>query len=202
MRNRILLGTILGALAMLALAESAQAQFYVRGGRGGFSAGYGYGPSYGYGYYGPAYGYRGSGWSVYYGPSYGYYYGGYPYRSYYYSPYVYSYPRSYYWDEPVYSGSYLYAVPSQPAPSMAEARLNVTVPTPNTQLWIENVPMPQLGMERTFATPPLEAGKTYTYHLRARWTDGDREVSRERSVTVRAGEATSVNFRDVASNVP
>ncbi len=204
MRNRILLSAVLGALALFGTAGTALAQHREHGGhdgRGGNSAQGAYHGSYSHGQGGWYGGY--GGW--YGGPRFSIgIYGGYPYGSYYYSPYRYGYYTPYYydpgytyWSEPAYSDAYV-----EPALVMAEARLRVALPTPDAQLWIENVPMRQQGMNRTFATPSLESGKVFTYHIRARWMEGNREVDREKAVTVRAGEEAMVNFRDVATNVP
>jgi uncharacterized protein (TIGR03000 family) len=197
MRNRIFLSAVLGALVLLGTAGAASAQHRGHGGHDGYRGGY-YHSGYGGWYGGPRF-------------SVGIY-AGYPYSSYYYSPYRYGYawPYTYYeypgytysYSEPAYSDSYYYAPPPPVTTAAATGRIRVVLPNPDAQLWIENVAMRQLGSDRTFATPPLERGKTYTYHLRARWMEGDREVSKDRQVTVRAGEEAMVNFRDVATNVP
>lgn len=207
MRNRIILGTVV-ALAALALATEAQAQFRIGGGgwrgRGyvGVSTPY-FAFQYGRGYAGP------------------YYYGGGPYYGYGYSPGyayypVYAYYPSYgrYYAYP-YTTGYAYAAPAYPyavAPVVNQASyssdgsspitLRVSVPDPNARLWIQNVPMSLAGSERSFTSPPMIPGRTYTYTIRASWMENGREVSQEKTLQVQAGQETMVRFENSANLFP
>jgi uncharacterized protein (TIGR03000 family) len=84
-----------------------------------------------------------------------------------------------------------------PADSSAAAdntvRINVRVP-PDAEVWVEGQATRQAGPVREFASPPITPGRDYTYEIRARWREGDREVTRARDLTVRAGDAVSVDF--------
>jgi uncharacterized protein (TIGR03000 family) len=55
--------------------------------------------------------------------------------------------------------------------------------------------MAQKGPQRSFITPALEPGTTYSFELIARWQDADHEKSVKRTVTFRAGQAKIVDFR-------
>src|SRR5262249_49231224 len=48
--------------------------------------------------------------------------------------------------------------------------------------------------ERLYVTPPLVAGKTYVYEIRARWQDGGKPVERTRKVEVTGGARIRVNL--------
>jgi uncharacterized protein (TIGR03000 family) len=50
------------------------------------------------------------------------------------------------------------------------------------------------GPERRFLSPPLTPGKEYVYEVSVRWHEGGREVTRTRSLPVRAGERLNVTF--------
>jgi uncharacterized protein (TIGR03000 family) len=214
MRGKILFGLALTALTFLFTADTTQAQRFYRGGWDG----YGYrAPGYYRGWYGRPY-YNNYRWDNYGWGSYGPYYGWGAYRPYYgwgsYWPYTYSgldsmaYPSvtySYpsttiYSSEPVVpstlsSSPITYASYSQESANLGnKAQVDVGVPMADTRLWFNGEAAQQTGTERRFFTPPLEPGKEYTYTIRASWRNGDREVTREQVVTVRAGEETSVRF--------
>jgi uncharacterized protein (TIGR03000 family) len=64
----------------------------------------------------------------------------------------------------------------------------------NAKLDIEDTPTKSTGEVRTYRSPPLAPGKNYTYTLKATWKEGDKEVVRERSVAVHAGEVVRVDL--------
>lgn len=192
--------------------------FYGNGLGWGNNFGYhGYGYPYGYGNYGSF------GWNNGYYPSYGYSNYGYP-------NYQYSTPNYYYSNSPGYNsnGVYYYSTPSfngttytAPAnvnggtaqnvaptnyqsfysgPPNDVVRLRVSVPTPDTKVWIEDSATQETGTERVFESPKLVPGKTYTYHLKARWMDNGREVTKEKDVKVQTGQETTVRFDNSDAN--
>jgi uncharacterized protein (TIGR03000 family) len=79
------------------------------------------------------------------------------------------------------------------APQRARALLTVRVPA-DAELWFGDYKSKQTGAERTFQTPPLEAGAKYTYKVRMRWMEGGkpREITRE--IDVRAGENRTIDL--------
>src|SRR5579884_166675 len=129
------------------------------------------------------FGFDGFGWPGYWGwdyPGYGYGYGGYPYGGYYGD---YGYPMMY----PPYYGyghppaDYMAAYPPIPVAESTAVLLNVTVPA-GAELWVDGHKTSQTGAVRQFTSPPLAAGKDYTYELRAKWKDGGRTVEQSRTV--------------------
>jgi uncharacterized protein (TIGR03000 family) len=207
----------LAVLGVVTFAASAQAQFFVGFGRdfgyGGWRGGYaGWGQPYYGGYYGGYYGYPSRGWSFSIGSS-PYYHGGYysPYHSYSAPFYTYSAPSysmpgyGYGYSSPVYT----YSGPGYAAGEMRsdyqsfygpsgmdsdKAYVRVILPNPEANLWIGDTATQQRGFERIFVSPPIEANRDYRYHLRATWREGDRDVTRERDITVRAGRETVVDL--------
>lgn len=73
------------------------------------------------------------------------------------------------------------------------ATMNVRVPA-DAEIWFQGSKTGQQGVSRTFVSPPLEKGRGFTYEIRARWTEGGKEVEQTRQVHVRAGEQVDVDF--------
>jgi uncharacterized protein (TIGR03000 family) len=73
------------------------------------------------------------------------------------------------------------------------ALIDVVVPA-SAQIWFDGVQTRQTGTTRAFVTPGLARGRDYRYTVRATWPEGDREVVREKTVRVRAGDRTTVSF--------
>lgn len=185
----------LALTALLSMPSLSSAQF--RGGRG-VGRGYGsYAPGYG-GYY-PGYGGYYPGYSGYYSPGSSYY----PGTSYYNAqPYSYGYnsgylPNSSYYNwntQPSYYGNrqaeYRSFYPNAAAGTAADGSVLINIHVPaNAELWIgEQEMLNQSGPQRQFRSPPLTAGKEYSYELTARWTDAaGREVVRKRTLNFQAG---------------
>jgi uncharacterized protein (TIGR03000 family) len=127
-----------------------------------------------------------------------YYYdrGGYYYPGYY--GYGYDSAPGYYYGSPGY-----YADPVAQIPNTDVRRsfygdpnastLRVLVPNADAQVWFDDAPTRQRGMERVFTTPPLQQAGTYT--IKAQWTDNGRIVNQERQVQVQPGQPATVDFR-------
>jgi uncharacterized protein (TIGR03000 family) len=73
------------------------------------------------------------------------------------------------------------------------AKVHVRVPAAAT-VWFEGDQTRQTGPARDFVSPPLTPGQTYTYDVRARWTENGRPVEQTRTVRVRAGDTSTVDF--------
>jgi uncharacterized protein (TIGR03000 family) len=74
-----------------------------------------------------------------------------------------------------------------------EATLVVHMPE-NASLSIEDQQTQQRSGTRVFTSPPLEAGKTYTYTLRAEMTRDGRTIHETKNVDVRAGQSSEVTM--------
>ena len=134
-------------------------------------------------------------WPYYYGSNYSPYYYGYT-DPYYYSYAVpaYSYAAPDYNTVPLIEEEQEAVAPAVAAPSTATATIQVRVP-PDAQLWFEGVRMNQAGDLRTFVSPPLQTGRTFTYYIRARWTNPDGQVvDQTGQVNVQAGQQLTVDF--------
>jgi uncharacterized protein (TIGR03000 family) len=75
-----------------------------------------------------------------------------------------------------------------------EALLTVTIPA-SAELLVDGVKTKQTGEVRRFQSPALPVGKRFVYKLKATWKDdAGKEVVREKTVRVMAGQETTVDF--------
>jgi uncharacterized protein (TIGR03000 family) len=93
---------------------------------------------------------------------------------------------NYYW--PYYWPTAHYAANAHPT-----ARVVVKLPA-DARLFVENDPCPLTSAERSFDTPELQPGVTYSYTIRAEVTRDGQVVKESKRVTVRAGQETVVEF--------
>jgi uncharacterized protein (TIGR03000 family) len=147
---------------------------------------------------------------------YGYGLGYYPYNNYYpyYSGSGYTYAPSYYYTYPDYynnlgtsDDSYLetpvpytsnsYSPPADikqnTAPADTKAHVRLIVPA-DAVVWFDGDKTSQAGTAREFVSPPLTPGMEYAYEVRVRWMENGQPVDQTRTITVRAGSATAVDF--------
>jgi uncharacterized protein (TIGR03000 family) len=82
-----------------------------------------------------------------------------------------------------------------PMEAGSKASIEVLLPDANAQVQFDDSKTEETGMDRLFMSPALNPGKTYTYTIKATWTDKGEEVVRTAEVRVRAGRATLVDFR-------
>lgn len=82
-----------------------------------------------------------------------------------------------------------------PVPDATAKAATIRVRAPNgAEVWVEKEKLPGAAGERTFQTAPLTAGKMQIFSVRAKWSDGGREVEQFRVVGVKAGETAKVAF--------
>ncbi len=169
-----------------------------------------YGNSFGYGNpgyqnYGNSFGYRGFGNG--YNSGYGYNSGlGLGYNRSYYSPAP-VYNSMPYYTTPNYVVPATYSIPlvdnsvpmqqATPTASVAQNRAYITVivPTTDAEVWIAGTTTDVKGAERLFHSPVLEAGKTFKYAIKAKWTIDGKTSEQTRDVEFQAGQSTRVDFR-------
>ncbi len=72
--------------------------------------------------------------------------------------------------------------------------LSVKVPDPAAEILVDGKKTAQTGTDRTFESPPLEAGKGYTYTLTARWIERGQPVEVSKVVSGAPGETVKVDF--------
>jgi len=171
------------------------------GGYGYPGYGYGYGTGLGYGWQGNSLGYGATPYYGGYGYAPGYYGSGYNYPNYAYSPGGTAVTNATY-NPGYYNGnannastsSYQSFYPQVGQQGLGNsAEVNVRVPA-SAELWFDNHKTRQTGLVRQFITPPLEQGKSFTYNLRARWTENGAPMDQTRTVEVQAGRQASVDF--------
>lgn len=79
--------------------------------------------------------------------------------------------------------------PAPPIPTVDLSRAKVTLHVPITaEVWIEGQKMEQLGAERAFHSPPLDAGRSYRYRVVVKWSDNGKPREQTLVIPVRAGE--------------
>jgi uncharacterized protein (TIGR03000 family) len=76
-------------------------------------------------------------------------------------------------------------------PAEGVVYIDVQVPA-NAEVWFESQKMSQTGTSRRFVSPPIPAGTTHAYSIRARWTEDGQEVEKTRRVLIQAGDYLSV----------
>jgi uncharacterized protein (TIGR03000 family) len=87
------------------------------------------------------------------------------------------------------------AEPVSAGAAAGHATLTVTLPADATLAFDGRQTLSAGGL-RTFDTPPLAAGKTYSYTLTATRLEGGKAATLTRKVSVRAGETTAVRITD------
>lgn len=88
-----------------------------------------------------------------------------------------------------------------PGAAGAALILSVAVPQPAAEVFVDGVRTAQTGTDRTFESPPLEAGKKYAYTVTARWVEGGRVVEQSKQVTGAPGDVVRVDFGTAATAV-
>ena len=76
----------------------------------------------------------------------------------------------------------------------AAARVDVSVPAADAEVWIEDTKMTQTGLTRTYSTPALAPGSDFNYDIAAQWLENGKPKKETQTVTVRSGETTRVTF--------
>ena len=199
MRNhRVWAAALLGLAAVLLTPAAGKAQVSIRVGTPYYGYAYGYAPAYySYGYFPYSWGYASPYVGGYvYSPSYlSGYYGTYIPPSYSPSPGYYSGPSTTYSYSAASDTSPYYSYGAMPSVGARDtALLNVRLPDPNAQVWVQDQPTQQRGTWREYISPRLNPDQNYVYDVRARWMENGREVERTRSVPVQANGVATVDF--------
>ena len=125
-------------------------------------------------------------------------------------------PSTYYYPSystPMMTGAapFYYTSPSQIAPVIVPpakvevenkkgASLKFNLPA-NATLFVDGAKTPGAGTERSFFTPPLEAGQKYFYDVRAEIAIDGKTVVEEKRVIVEAGAEVSESFSKMIAAV-
>jgi uncharacterized protein (TIGR03000 family) len=74
------------------------------------------------------------------------------------------------------------------------AEIEVRVPA-GAEIWFDGEKTTLTGSVRRFRSPPLEPGQRYAYDVKARWSEGGKEVEQTQHVPVTAGAVQKVTFQ-------
>jgi uncharacterized protein (TIGR03000 family) len=92
---------------------------------------------------------------------------------------------------------------AQTAVQQRTATIRILLPSANAQLSIDDVPTRQTGTERTFISPPLESGRSYSYTVTAIWQPNNyTTITRTRKVPVKPGQDLQVDLRQLDEKQP
>jgi len=83
-------------------------------------------------------------------------------------------------------------LPSQP--TELRARLALTIPM-RSRVWLGGKEMDSNASPVVLESPPLQQGQSYTFDVKVAWPNGDKTEERTRSVTVGAGDQTSLTYQ-------
>jgi uncharacterized protein (TIGR03000 family) len=71
----------------------------------------------------------------------------------------------------------------------------------NAQVWVEDDATTSRGDLRTYQSPPLTPGRTYTYTVRVAWVENGKVVSQTRHFPVKAGDVECVYLVKAGSKI-
>jgi uncharacterized protein (TIGR03000 family) len=91
------------------------------------------------------------------------------------------------------AGGATIATPSQPGSVSDKAEFRVKVPVPNAKVYFNDNLVEQEGTDRKLITPTLQSG-TYTYRVRATWTENGQNQTQEQRLRVEPGRVVDVAF--------
>jgi uncharacterized protein (TIGR03000 family) len=84
------------------------------------------------------------------------------------------------------------------ADDAATATVVIKLPA-DAKLYFDDRPTKQVGAERTYVTPELTPGKEYAYQVKIEYTQDGRIMTQTKSVSVRAGQTSRVEFGEAAA---
>lgn len=71
----------------------------------------------------------------------------------------------------------------------------------NADVWFEGVKTTQTGETRYYYSPPLAAGKKYSYQMRIRWMKDGKPVEEKQQIIVKAGDTIRRDFTRPTASV-
>jgi len=96
-------------------------------------------------------------------------------------------------------GAYL---PQQQPTATTIAQIDVLVPDPNAQVWVDDALTSSKGQTRYFDSPTLQPGSDYSYTVKAAWTQPNGQaVTTQATVSVTAGTQAVVDFTQTPPKV-
>lgn len=95
---------------------------------------------------------------------------------------------------------YANALPMQNTVDPNAVTLVAHVPE-NAQVWVEDDATTSRGALRTYQSPPLTPGKSYTYTVRVAWVENGKVVSQSRHLPVKAGDVECLYLIKAGSTI-
>jgi uncharacterized protein (TIGR03000 family) len=93
-------------------------------------------------------------------------------------------------------------VPMPPAATSGKnAQIDVFVPDPNAEVWIDDFATTSRGMTRYLDSPDLVPGAQYSYTIKARWNQNGQPVNAQVTVPVGPGAQVVVDFTQTPPRV-
>jgi uncharacterized protein (TIGR03000 family) len=100
-----------------------------------------------------------------------------------------------YYPTPTATGKYYYLTPKAGIPMEdTTALIEVKLPESDADIWFQGERTSRVGIVRTFRTPPLVVGRSYTYDVLALWGQGAASTKEMRKVSVKSGDRLVVDF--------
>lgn len=96
-----------------------------------------------------------------------------------------------YGDEPPLAAP---VVVEPPGAKPLTTQIDVHLPDPEAVVIFDGRDTGSTGADRTFRTPPLNAGPLYKFDIVARWTEGGQPVEKRETIQFRAGQRVRVTF--------
>ena len=87
----------------------------------------------------------------------------------------------------------LFAAPDASSAQRDTATIRVTLPA-DAKLTVDGHPTRSTSSERLLVSPPLEPGQVFRYTLKAEFVRGDKTITVQQMVLVRAGRETAVSL--------
>ena len=98
---------------------------------------------------------------------------------------------------PAASNTAFYYSPEAANP-VADNRAHIRIALPaDAEVRFDGDKTTQTGAHRAYVSPPLQPGHEYSYEVKAQWKENGREVTRDRRITVHAGDVVNVSFMEV-----
>jgi uncharacterized protein (TIGR03000 family) len=83
------------------------------------------------------------------------------------------------------------------------ATIRLLLPYATAQVMVDDMPTRQSGTERTFISPPLDPGRSFTYTIKATWQPNNYvTITRTRSISVKAGQTVEADLRQADDKRP
>jgi uncharacterized protein (TIGR03000 family) len=128
-------------------------------------------------------------------------FGGYSYYPYY-PTYGYSQPNvivnnNYIFPEPYIPSRTLMELPPLPNSHPNTARLTLAIPR-GADVFVDGKKFEVAEAERTFESPDLKPGESFTFDVRVSWTENGKTVEEKRTLHVKAGEHQSLQYKSFA----